>query len=123
MFMLRPVRTLLAWLERDEAMTALLGRIPAPDEDVAALVADWEAKRAAQAERPAYSLAPPALEPLQDVLTERGHNFLQRPDVQASFAGFQWELGIANLEHVLSYQKVVVLEQVEERIAAVTQDS
>lgn len=114
---------LLAWLERDEAVAALLGRrVPAPGEDVRSQISAWEAKRATLMARPPYALPTPVLEPLPEILAEKGGAFQQRPDVKAIFGGFDWTVGVANLDHVLSFQRQVVLEQIEERTAAVSQD-
>src|SRR5436309_14880194 len=119
----RPIRKLVGWLEQEEAVNTLLGRLPTPGEDISAHITAWEAMRAAVVARPTYDLPTPVLEPLPELLAEQGTTFTQRADVRASFARFDWQLGIVNLERVLTFQDHVILEQVEERVAMATQDN
>src|SRR5439155_11959986 len=51
-----------------------------------------------------------------------GVAFAARGDIQTLLAGLQWELGVADLTRVLSYQKIVVLEDVQGRVAAAAQN-
>lgn len=55
--MKQPVRTLLPWFERDEAVISILGRIPNQDEDTTEFVKTWELSRANLETRPAYRVA------------------------------------------------------------------
>src|SRR5437868_1633793 len=103
----RPIRSLLAWLDQDEAVRMLLGHLPHDGEDTSAQIAQWTEKREARAARAAYQTAAPQIEPLPDELNGRAATFSARADVQALFAGLQWQLAVVTLTNVLSYQKVV----------------
>lgn len=72
--------------------------------------------------RSPYSLSRPMIGELPDALAEKAAGFLQRQDVQQTFQALQWHLGIANLEQVLSFQKLVVLDEVDRRVAGAHQE-
>ena len=118
----RPTRSLLAWFDQDEAVKTLLGHVPAAGQDVSHQVAQWTEKQKALAARIPYTSDTPVIEPFPESLSKLAVTFTARPDVQAMLAGFRWELGVVNLAHVLSYQKIVVLEGIQERVAAVRED-
>ncbi len=115
----RRVRSLTAWLEQNEAITTLLGHIPGPAEDTSAQKQVWEAARQVLEGRAAFRLPTPALMELPPELLERGNAFRQRPDVIATFPGLDWTVGIVDLNDVLSFQKIVVEEEVTQRAGAV----
>lgn len=118
----RRVRSLIAWLDQNEAITKLLGHIPGPAEDTAAQKQVWEAARRALKGRAAFRLPTPVLTELPLELSERGNAFRQRPDVIATFLGLDWTVGIVDLKDVLSFQKVIVEEEATERANAVIVD-
>jgi hypothetical protein len=120
--MQRPVRVLLPWLDRDEAVAILHGRLAGPGEDVTAHVAAWENAKASLISRTPYALPGLSTQPLAAELLQRADTFRQRSDVQTGLQGFTWELGIVDLNQVLSFQKIVNLEQAEERVTAINQD-
>jgi hypothetical protein len=120
--MLKPIRVLLGWQEQDEAIKALLGAIPKPDQDVAAQIAEWKSKKAAVLARPPYSPPTGAYKPLPAHLATQGAAFLQRADVQATLRGLHYELGVVALDDVIAFQKTVSLEQPQERDEPVSQD-
>jgi hypothetical protein len=119
--MQQPIKVLLPWLERDEAVTSLLGRVPNQDEDVAQYVETWEQSRTALNGRPVFApldvveATPVELE--QQMAELRG-----RADIQQLRAELSCDVGIANLEGVISFQKTVASEEAEVRVARVTQD-
>jgi hypothetical protein len=115
----RQVRCLIAWLDQNEAITTLLGHVPAPTEDTSGQRQTWETARRAVEQRAPYGLPAPTLAELPQELLERGNAFRQRPDVLATFPGFDWTLGIVDLNEVLSFQKIVVEEEAVERANAV----
>src|SRR5439155_14945518 len=45
-----------------------------------------------------------------------------RPDIQAAFASLQWEPALVDLRQVLSYQQIIHLEGLEDRVASVPDD-
>jgi hypothetical protein len=114
----RSVRCLLAWMTEAEALTALLGHLPAPGENVEAQKEKWEAARRANGARPAFHPPATVLEDLPEELRARGAAFSQRPDVVAAFQSMDWRVGMADLRQVLSFQRVVVEEQAMERVDA-----
>lgn len=76
-------------------------------------------RRAALAAREPYVPTNPLLEPAnQSILDE----VAARPDVQASFQSHNWRVAMANLEHVLAFQKTIKTEDLERRMASVTED-
>jgi hypothetical protein len=109
-------------MEKDEAVASLLDRMPRPEDDLTELTGTWEARKDRLAQRAPYSLPTPKLEPLPQELVERGEAFKRRPDVQASLHGLDWDVGIVDLTRILTFQKLVVLEQIAERVAGVSQD-
>ena len=81
----RKVRSLVGWLDRDEAITGLLGRLPSQNEDTSAQHQQWEAKKAMVMQRPPYTLSLPTIGELPDAIAEKARAFLQRQDVQQTF--------------------------------------
>ena len=62
-------------------------------------------------------MATPTLQELPPELTDRANAFRARPDVLAALQGLDWTLGIADLEHVLSFQKTVVEDHALDHVA------
>lgn len=113
----RPVRILLPWLEPREAVSALLGfRMPEKGEDVAPQLSLYAEKRANVEARPPFVAAPPDLAPLPPEHRQRGDEFL----ASIGAHGTGTRVGIIDLECVLSFQKVVALDQIDERLSGVT---
>jgi hypothetical protein len=101
----RPARALIGWLPPSEAITVLLGRNPNPGDDVEAQRKAAEPYREAVERREPYVSINPILEdgrfaPLLKAVGER-------PEVQAAFHGLAWRPAVADLSHVLSFQKVI----------------
>src|SRR5712691_9160426 len=103
---MRQIRFLQAWMAREEAIVTSLGRGQLPTDDVAQYATRWEAARQAVQARTPFDLAVPQLEDLPPNLAERAQAFRQRPDVVTAFQGLDWTLGVAELERVLSFQKI-----------------
>ena len=118
----RQVRVLLAWLDRAEAISMLLGHVPGPNDDIAAQVATWEAARNAMLASEPYTRPTPVLEEVPPELSERAQAFRQRPDVVSVFQNLEWTVGIVDLRTLLSFQKVVVEEQAVERVSGASAD-
>jgi hypothetical protein len=117
--MQQQTRCLLAWLSQQEAVSTLLGHLPGPGEDTAQQQQLWEAARAALQQRVPYAEITPTLVPVPPEIEAQAEVFKQRPDVAAFFQGMDWTVGLANLDSVLSFQKIVVQEQSVERVNAV----
>lgn len=113
------VRTLLAWLPQQEAINTLLGHMPAPAEDTAPHRLKWENAQRALQQRNDYALDVPQLGSISPDMQAAADIFRQRADVNATFQGLDWSLGITDLNSVLSFQKLVVLEHAVDRANAV----
>jgi hypothetical protein len=113
------MRFLQAWMSREEAVATFLGRNQLPTDDVTQYVASWEAAQRTLRARAAFNLDLPQLEELPAVLAEQAQAFRQRPDVLAAFQSLDWTLGIADLECVLSFQKLVAEDHAVDRVGGV----
>lgn len=110
----RPARALMGWIEGPEAVNTLLGRTPLPTDDLPALEQEARAYRTAVAERSPFHV----VDPIQEVADQNlAASITSRPDIQAAFAGLQWCPAFVNLKEVLSFQKVVNIDGLDERIA------
>jgi hypothetical protein len=92
--------------------------LPNPDQNINPQLDRWNAARERVRAREEYNLQTPTLEPLPQELQARGHAFLQRADVAASFVNWDVSVGMADLRKILSFQKVVTGEAVE-RVAKI----
>jgi hypothetical protein len=113
---------LLPWLEQGEAIGMQLGRNVAVGEDVSKHVAKWEEQRQALLQRPAFAEDKPSADNVPKELQTKVDMFKLRPDVQTAFQGLDWDVKVVDLQHVLSFQKVVVLENIEERVSGLKPD-
>jgi hypothetical protein len=98
---------LLAWMNEEEAIAALLGRPPAADEHTAKLRQVWNGSRTALMRRAAYRQRTPAISKLPGKLTKQATKFRQRPDVIADLDGRDYKVGMVDLHKVLSLRKSV----------------
>jgi hypothetical protein len=109
----KPHRLLSAWLSPQEFVTLLQnGKIASPD-DIARQQPVIASSLAALASRPVYVPESPIMEIELDPLLA---SLRQRPDIQAVHESFQWEPAMVNLEKVLSYQPIVNLDGLEDRV-------
>jgi len=113
------VRWLLGWLSEDEAIAALLGRAPAPGEDLGHLQRKWQAARTALMRQPPYRQPSSVLSKIPGKLKKRAAAFQERPDVVASLHGHDWTLGMIDLRGLLSLQRAVAEENAAQRAQAV----
>lgn len=122
----RPVQVLLAWLERIDAISALLGfRLPADGEDVSIHAATYDAQRAVMLARPAFEPAPLEIVPLPASIAQRGEDLLRtlRPVAEPrEFTGSRLSAGVVDLTRLLSFQKAVSLEHIAQRVGTVAPD-
>lgn len=115
----RQIRLLLAWLEENEAIISLLGRLPEPGENTTAHAIRGAEARHSLSMRLPYASPTPALGVLPAALQEQGALFCRRPDVVAAMQGLDWTLGMVDLREILGFQKMIVQEQAVERANAV----
>jgi hypothetical protein len=118
--MQQQIRCLLAWLQQAEAVSTLLGHLPALGEDTAQQQQLWEAARTALQQRGPYAQATPTLDPVPVEIEAQVEAFRQHPAVIGFFQGMDWTVGFARLDSLLSFQKLVVQEHSIERANAVT---
>jgi hypothetical protein len=100
-------RWLLAWMNQEEAIPALLGRTPAPNEDITQPLTVWHDLRAALLRRAPYRQPTPALAKPPAQLKKQAEEFRQRPDVIADLYGQDWTIAVVDLRHLLSLRRVV----------------
>lgn len=109
----RPGRALIGWMAEAEAIAAMLGRTPTPVDDVTELRA-----RAAQARRSVESRAAmTASAAIVDETDPRLVGVQTRQDLASSFPGLKWRAAIIDLRKVLSFQKVIAVDGLDERLA------
>lgn len=113
------VRWLLAWMSEIQAMLTLLGREPAPEEDITMQHRIWREAKAALMQRAPYRRSPPVLSKLPDSLKQRAASFQRSPDVIAALHALDWKLGIVDLRDLLSYQWNVADQDALKRAEAV----
>lgn len=112
-------RSLTAWLSDDEALTALLGRNPIPEDDLTNQRQRIVKARDELAARPIFRPRSPVLE-----LSDRTHldRAADRKDIQAAFASLKWTVEMVDLLVVQALQKQIRAEKLAERAAPVVAD-
>jgi hypothetical protein len=113
----RPVRALIGWLNEPEALSAMLGRVPTPADDLTSLRKLHLAYQQAVQLREPYK----AEEPRVDISTPELESVLGRPDVRSVFAGLNWKPAMVDLRKVLSFQKLISIEGLDERLSGVSE--
>src|SRR5271157_2096951 len=119
--MFRSVRIPLAWLDREESVVFQLGHIPAPDEDKAPHLENWARARAIVAMRPPFARTA-VTDPPPPSLEARGKQFGERPDVKQAMHGLDWQLRMIDLSSVLAFQKQIMMEEIDLRVAGNSQE-
>jgi len=74
-------RWLLAWMNEPEAVSVLLGRAPAADDDIRKQHRSWQQARAALMARPAFRQSTSVLSKVPRALQGKVMEFQHRPDV------------------------------------------
>lgn len=109
----RNARALIGWLSEQEGLNALLGRAPMPGEDVRNLRDRWLKAKKARSE-----LAPLEIEdPIVELDTGRLREVGDRPEIAANFPGMNWRPAVVDLRRVLSFQKLIQIDGLDERLA------
>ncbi len=116
----RQMRALIGWVPHDEAIRLLLGRSPAPGEDLTHVEGLFESKKAAVGERPQFTPGPSTLDSDQPHIDLDG--LAQNPLLQTAFAPLSWSLKIVDLRRVLAFQKTITVDGLDERIQPVVDD-
>src|SRR6266487_1564954 len=116
----RQMRALIGWVSHDEAIRLLLGRNPAPGEDLTHVEGVFEEKRDTVGERPKFTPSPSTLD--SHSLHFDLDALAQNPLLKTAFAGFTWRLRIVDLRRVLAFQKTITVDGLEERIQPVMDD-
>jgi len=108
-------RALLGWLNDQEAAQLLLGLNPTPKDDLRNIQTKVATYRMTVASRPPYRQENAVVTGLEE---DRLMAVAARPEVQANFARLRWQPAMVDLERLLSFQKVVVIEGLEERLGS-----
>ncbi len=116
---LQTYRALVGWMNEQEQLQTLLGRLPLPTDDLAALSASAAAYRAAVTSRPAFT-------PMSPLSAIEGVELLAalsvRPDIHAFVAGVGGRLAMVNLREVLAFQKTIRVDDLDARAAPALED-
>jgi hypothetical protein len=111
----RRARALIGWLNEQEAVPMLLGRAPLPTDELSSLKQIAVACREAVASRPSFEPATPT-RPTND---RRLLDLTERQELRAHFHGLDWRPAIVDLTQVLSFQKLINAEGLDERVGNV----
>ncbi len=114
----RPARALLGWLTEQEAVQALLGRNPVPTDDLSAMREIHSSCKQAVESRHRYEPVSPVVQSGDWRLEE----IARRPDLQSAFAGMTWKPAIVDLRRTLSFQKVISVEGLGERLENISDE-
>jgi hypothetical protein len=112
------LRVLLGWMNDAQATHFLLGRQPLPADDLAPIQQKIKDCQTAVAARPVRK----PVNPMREIGRATAAALKARPDIQAAFAPLQWEPALVDLRQVLSYQQIIHLEGLEDRVASVPDD-
>lgn len=108
----RPARALVGWLGDQEAVQALLGRGPVPSDELSPLQQTVTSCRSAVERRAPYRVEDPLVPGDKEYL----ESIAARTEVKASFAGLEWRPAFVDLSRVLSFQKIIHTDGLEERL-------
>jgi len=106
---------LLAWLNEDKAIVALLGPASVPGEELGHLRRKWQEAKAALMRRHPYRQTTRTLSPFQGKLKERATAYQQRPDVVHALQGLDWGIGNVDLRWLLSFRWSVIEQDAVKR--------
>jgi hypothetical protein len=117
--MKRPVRVLLPWFDGGDAVTAQLGfRLAQPEEDVTAQKAAYDAQVAARFARQPFAGGLCEVEDLPAAIAGRGQACLASIAKTVTESDMsRLRAGVVDLTKLVSFQKAVALDQIEQRVA------
>jgi hypothetical protein len=106
-------------MPRDNALPVIQGGVIQPGSDQSSALQVWERARSKVAARPVVQFTDPTLE-LPAAYAHRAAEFMQRPDVQQTFAPHDWSVVALDLSvPILTYQTLVHSEDAVQRVSAV----
>lgn len=108
----RDSRALVAWMTDVEGVQVLLGRNPSPTDELPALLETIRTCRAMLGRRATYVAEDPLVEDSFPGLEEAA----ARSEVHASFANLKWRPAVIDLAKVLTFQKLVHVDGLDERL-------
>jgi len=106
----------MGWLNEPEALSAMLGRAATPADDVASLRSLHRAYQQAVQKLEPYE----AEDPRVDLSTPELASVASRPDIQSVLSGLTWKPAMVDLRKVLSFQKLISIEGLDERLSGVS---
>jgi hypothetical protein len=115
---LRSTRVLLGWLPEHEAVRHLLGRNPAPDDDLTAITEQIAHARSAVQGRPKAETCHPIVEGDRSLLDQ----VAARPELRASIPDAPWTIEWMDLTHIMSIQKTITTDGLDLRLAGINDD-
>lgn len=113
-------RTLVAFVDDPEKRKLLLGRPPLPGENLAQIEQRIERYNTARNLRPRYTPTNPIVSEDDSILDR----IRTRPDIINIFAptGLPWRAVMIDLKQVLSFQPIVRVDDLDERVMAASKD-
>jgi hypothetical protein len=114
----RSARVLLGWLPPKDAVGQLLGRNPAPQDDLTSVNQLIASTRSAVARRAATAISDPVVGGDKSLLG----GVATRPEVHAVFADVAWRVEWVDLTRVLSVQKMITTDGLDLRVADAADD-
>src|SRR6266516_690707 len=114
----RPARVLLGWLPQQDAIRQLLGRSPAPQEDLTALSQMISSAHSAVLRRPTITVGDSVIGGDRSLLDE----VATHPEIRANFPDVRWRVEWVDLTRVLSVQKMITTDGLDLRVADAVDD-
>jgi len=116
---LRSTRVLLGWLPEQEAVRHLLGRNPAPPDDLTAIREQIARARASVQSRPKAAAGDPVVDEGDRSLLDQ---VAARPELRASIPDAPWTIEWVDMTRVMSIQKMITTDGLDLRVAGVKDD-
>ena len=114
-------RVLLGWLSDEEAAQFLMGRGAATEEEAQRPRNRLQQAREERQRRSPTEVTDPIVPPESRSVSQRLEAIAQRADIRASFAGMTWRPEMVDLRNVLSFQKAVATETLNDRVSSAGQ--
>ena len=117
--MIRKARALVGYMPRETALQVIQGGVIQPGSDQSTALQVWESAHSKVAARPVVRFTDPTHE-LPPAYAQRAAEFMQRPDVQQTFAPHDWSVVMLDLTvPIVTYQTLVHSEDAVQRVSAV----
>jgi hypothetical protein len=108
----RQARALIGWMPEPEAIAALLGRNPLPDEPTENIRAEIARARHEVSRLRNLDLEDPIVAGDEDILNA----IAKRQEIAANFPGMKWKPAFVDLRKVISFQKIIYVDGLDERV-------